>query len=280
KNVAVAEAMQSLVTDEFEAMGLIGNSRSNHAEVLGNLGRTAEARASLTRMIEVVEAYARAHPGDPRGLSSLTGAYNNAAIMGTQGLGPEEAYAWSRGLLEKAMAADEALLALEPGNAGYQWSLAETRLNLADACYGHGDYPRAAGLYRQAAAVFAHRDPLDVRARLVSAINDVGLANTLVKTGSLQEAATLFESSERALHEVREHGEDLQVDFALASIDIHRAEMYLAQARAEEARKLVGRGLAAVEKLLQALPGDVSVLALQRAGTAVRERVGTPGGGG
>ncbi|HEU4592942.1 MAG TPA: protein kinase [Steroidobacteraceae bacterium] len=275
KNVTVAEAMQSVVSDDFEAMGLIGNSRSNQAEVLGILGRTAEARASLTRMIEAVEAYARAHPQDPRRLSSLSGAYNNAAIMGANGLGKDEAYAWSSSLLEKGMAADEALLALEPENPAYQWSLAETRLNLADLYYGHGEYARALGLYRQAAAVFAVRDPLDVHARLISVINDVGLANALAKTGTVKEAESLFAASEKSLHEIREHGEDLQIDYALANIDIHRAELRLAQSRPVEARQSAERGLAQLAKVLKALPGDEGVLTLQRAGTAVISRVTT-----
>jgi non-specific serine/threonine protein kinase/serine/threonine-protein kinase len=272
KNVALADALQPIVKDEFEAMGLIGNSRSNHAEVLGTLGRMPEARASLTRMIEAVESYARAHPQDPRGLSSRTGAYNNAAVMGTNGLGQDEAFEWSRSLLEKAMAADEALLALDPGNSAYRWSLAETRLNLADACYGHGEFARAAALYRQAAAVFADRDPLDVHALFVSAVNEVGLAKALVKTGPVAEAETLFASSEKLLHAVREHGEDLQVDYALANIDIHRAGMYLAQSRPDEARQAAGRGLAQLEKLLKALPGDEGVLTLKRTGAAVMDQ--------
>jgi tetratricopeptide (TPR) repeat protein len=273
KNVALAEALQSVVSDEFEAMGLIGNCRSNHAEVLGILGRTAEARQSLQRMIEVVEAYARAHPEDPRRLSSLTGAYNNAAIMGANGLTKDEAYAWSSRLLEKGMAADEALLALEPANPAYQWSLAETRLNLADLYYGHDEYPRAAGLYRQAAAVFAVRDPLDVHAHLVSVINDVGLANTLAKTGPAKEAETLFAASEKSLHEIRRHGEDLQIDYALANIDIHRAGMYLAQSRALEARQAVERGLAQLANVLKALPADESVLTLQRTASQVMSQL-------
>jgi tetratricopeptide (TPR) repeat protein len=282
KNVALAEALQLIVKDEFEAMGLIGNSRSNHAEVLGTLGRTAEARASLARMIEAVEAYARSHPQDPRGLSSLSGAYNNAAIMGANGLGKDEAYAWSQALLEKALVADQALLALDPANAAYRWSLGETQVNLADALYGHGEYARAATLYRQAATVFADRDPLDVHAGLVSAINDVGLAKALLKMGPVGEAAALFASSEKSLQQIRAQGEDLQVDFALANIDIHRAGMYLGQSRPGEARKSAERGLAQLEKVLEAMPGDESVLALQRTGEAVIEQLSVvrqPAGG-
>jgi len=269
KNVAIAEAIQPVVSDEFEAMGLIGNSRSNHAEVLSNLGRMPEARASLLRMIEATEAYARAHPNDPRRLSSLSGAYNNAAVIGAGGLGKNEAYAWSSPLLEKGMAADAALLALEPQNPAYSWSLAETRLNLADLYYGHGDYARAVALYRQAAAVFAVRDPLDVRSQLVSAINDVGLANALAKTGAEKEAESLYASAEKSLHEVQAHGEDLQIDYTFASINIHRAEMYLARARRDEARAFAKHGLEQLAKVLKALPEDHGVVTLQQTGSAV-----------
>ena len=146
-------------------------------------------------------------------------------------------------------------------------------MNLADALYGHGEYARAAALYRQAAAAFAERDPLDVHAALVSAINDVGLAKALLKIGPVAEAEALFAASEKSLHGIREQGEDLQVDVTLANIDVHRAGMYLRQSRTEEARRSAARGLAQLEKVLKAMPGDESVLALQRIGQAVLEQL-------
>jgi tetratricopeptide (TPR) repeat protein len=274
KNVAIAEFLQPLVSDEFEAMGLIGNSRSNQAEVLSILGRMPEVRAALKRMIEAAEAYARSHPTDPRRLSSLSGAYNNAALIGAGGLSKEEAYAWSSSLLEKGMAADEALLALEPGNPAYRWSLAETRLNLADMYYSHGDYARAVALYRQAAGVFAVRDPLDIRSQLIATINEVGLANALAKTGGEQEAEDRYAAAEKSLHEVQVHGEDLQIDYSFANINIRRAEMYLARARPDEARQFAERGLVQLAKLIKALPEDQGVLTLQQVGTTVIAQLG------
>jgi serine/threonine-protein kinase len=274
KNVAIAEFLQPLVTDEFEAMGLIGNSRSNQAEVLSILGRMPDVRAALKRMIEAAEAYARSHPTDPRRLSSLSGAYNNAALIGAGGLSKEEAYAWSSSLLEKGMAADEALLALEPGNPAYRWSLAETRLNLADMYYSHGDYARAVALYRQAAGVFAVRDPLDIRSQLIATINEVGLANALAKTGGEQEAEDRYAAAEKSLHEVQVHGEDLQIDYSFANINIRRAEMYLARARPDEARQFAERGLAQLAKVIKALPEDQGVLTLQQVGTTVIAQLG------
>jgi tetratricopeptide (TPR) repeat protein len=274
KNVAIAEFLQPLVSDEFEAMGLIGNSRSNQAEVLSILGRMPDVRAALKRMIEAAEAYARSHPTDPRRLSSLSGAYNNAALIGAGGLSKEEAYAWSSSLLEKGMAADEALLALEPGNPAYRWSLAETRLNLADMYYSHGDYARAVALYRQAAGVFAVRDPLDIRSQLIATINEVGLANALAKTGGEQEAEDRYAAAEKSLHEVQVHGEDLQIDYSFANINIRRAEMYLARARPDEARQFAERGLVQLAKLIKALPEDQGVLTLQQVGTTVIAQLG------
>ena len=260
KNVALCEAMQSVLTDEFEAMGLIGNSRSNHAEVLGALGRLAEARTSLNKMISVVEEYVRDHPTDSRGLTSLTNAYNNAALFGSAGLSKPEAYAWSASLLEKGLAADEALLALKPDDAAYRWSLAGTRFNLGNLYYGNGEYARAADMHRKAAAVYATRDPRDVQAQLVSAMNNVALAASLAKIGPEKEAEAVFAASEKSLREIQSHGEDLQIDYSLANINIRRGEMYVERSRREEARVYAARGLAQLAKVLKALPGDENVI--------------------
>jgi len=113
------------------------------------------------------------------------------------------------------------------------------------------------------------RDPLDVRSQLVSAINDVGLANALAKTGAEKEAESLYASAEKSLHEVQAHGEDLQIDYTFASINIHRAEMYLARARRDEARAFAKHGLEQLAKVLKALPEDHGVVTLQQTGSAV-----------
>jgi serine/threonine protein kinase len=272
KATALAESMRPVLVDEFERMGLLGNAYSIEAEVFGALGRMTEARESLEKMILAAEEYSRAHPRDERGLSSLSAVYNNSAVIGSRGLSAEEAYARSARLLPKGMAADEALLALKPDDASYRWSLAETRLNLADLYYSHGEYARAIALNRQAAAVMAERDPHDAKAQLVTDTNDISLAKSLAKTGAFEEAETLFVSAMKSLREISARGEDLQADYQLADLDIRRGEMYLARGRRAEARVMLERGMSSARKVQQAMPDEGNLLALLADGAAALDR--------
>jgi tetratricopeptide (TPR) repeat protein len=272
KATALAESMKPVLADDFERMGLLGNAYSIEAEVLGALGRMPEARNSLDKMIIAAEEYSRAHPKDQRGFSSLSAVYNNSAVIGSRGLSPQDAYARSAILLPKGMAADEALLALKPDDASYQWSLAETRLNLADLYYSNGEYAKAIDLNRKAAAVMAIRDPRDAKAQLVSSMNDIGLAKGLAKTGAFEEAETLFVSATKSLREISARGEDLQADYQLADLDIRRGEMYLARGRRAEARVMLERGMASAKKVQQAMPDESNLLVIMADGAAALDR--------
>jgi len=272
KATALSESMKPVLTDEFERMGLLGNAYAIEAEVLGALGRMAEARESLDKMILEAEEYSRAHPKDERGLSSLSAVYNNSAVIGSRGLSPKEAYARSAILLPKGMAADEALLALKPDDANYQWSLAETRLNLADLYYGNGEYAKAIDLNRKAAVVMANRDPHDAKGQMVANMNDIGLAKGLAKTGAFDEAEALFVSAARSLREISARGEDLQTDFQLADLDIRRGEMYFARGRRAEARVMIERGMSGAKKVQQAMPDENNVRVLLADGAAALNR--------
>ncbi|HUQ09412.1 MAG TPA: serine/threonine-protein kinase [Steroidobacteraceae bacterium] len=268
KATALAESLNPVLTDEFERMALLGNAYSIEAETLGALGRMPEARNSLDKMVVVGEEYSRAHPKDERGLSALSAVYNNSAVIGSRGLSLREAYTRSAILLQKAVAADEALIALKPGDASYQWSLAQTRLNFADLYYSNGEYSRAIEQNRKAGAVMATRDPNDVQARLMATMNDVGLAKGLAKTGAFNEAEILFVGAASALREISALGADLQADYQLADVDIRRGEMYLARGRRAEARVMLERGMASAKKVQQAMPAENNVRVLIRDGAA------------
>ena len=125
---------------------------------------------------------------------------------------------------------------------------------------------------RQAAAVFAQRDPSDSRTQLNSAINDISLAKSLARSGGFAEAETLFAAAEQSLRDVSKRGEDLQADYALADLDIRRGEMYVELARHDEARRLLERGLSGVKKVLAAMPDDENVQRLLADGTAALAR--------
>ncbi|MEO8061626.1 MAG: protein kinase [Pseudomonadota bacterium] len=272
KATALSESMKPVLTDDFERMGLLGNAYSIEGEVLAALGRMPEARASLDKMAVAAEEYARTHPKDPRGFSSLSAVYNNSAVLGSRGLSRHDAYARSAILLRKGIAADEALLALKPDDANYQWSLAETRINLADLYYSNGEYARAIDLNRKATAVMASRDPNDAKAQIVSSTNDIGLAKSLAKTGEFDQADILFAGAAKSLHDISARGEDLQADYLLADLNIRRGEMYLARGRRAEARVMLERGITSGKKVQQAMPDEISLQMILADGAAALAR--------
>ena len=75
-----------------------------------------------------------------------------------------------------------------------------------------------------------------------------------------------------SLRDVSARGEDLQVDYALADLDIRRGEMYVELARKDEARRLLERGLSGVKKVLAAMPDDENVQRLLADGTLALAR--------
>jgi tetratricopeptide (TPR) repeat protein len=138
-----------------------------------------------------------------------------------------EAFARASGLLHKSLTADLALLALEPANLEYQWSVSETRFNLADALYEFGEYAQSVDMFRLAAEGNRSRsiDTNDARGQWIVASVDSGLARALAKMDGFDEATTLFAAAEQRLAVLAKNGGTLQIDFALAQVRIRRGEM-------------------------------------------------------
>ena len=193
---------------------------------------TREAMAAVHKMIAACEAFAAAHPGEAKAYSALNAAYINATTIDDNTIPRADYYQRNIALLGKAIAADEALIALEPGNLRYHWSLAETRANLAESFYNTGEYARAIELYRQAAAVTREKagDPNDANARWVNTLVHLGLASTLVKTGGFDEAGVLFANAEKSLLAMEKSADSLPVQFYLALAGIRGGERYVALA--------------------------------------------------
>ena len=232
KSVELGESLADGLDDDYGRWSQLGDSYSAQADVLSYLKRPKEAMAALDRLIAEGERYAKAHPGERKAYVGLSAAYNNSAIVFDESIPRAEFYQRGIDRLSKAMIADQALIALEPGNARYHWSLAETRFNLAEGMYLTEQYEKAIELYRKAAVVLRANggDPNDAQARWTSTINDLGLAKALIKTGSFDEAGVLLADAEKYLLAAEQSADSLRIQFGLAVVGIRGGERYIALA--------------------------------------------------
>jgi serine/threonine protein kinase len=256
-----SESLSGAFTNDGDRLTQLVDVYSALADVLGYLGRPLEAMPVLDESIALCEAYAHAHPGEKESYVALSTAYNNAALIRDERIPRADALQRSIALLRKAIAADEALIALEPDNVRRHISLAQTQHNLAEEMYVSGNYPQAIALYRQAAPVLRADDPNDVRAQWASTMAHLGLAKTLVKVGGYDEAAILFAEGEKFLLALAESGDTLRIQFGLGLIGIRRGEMYAALAGNSrlptsrqqdywrQARDSLAQGVAAIKKV-------------------------------
>ena len=267
KAAALGERLADAFTNDYERVALLGDTYAKLAEVLGYLHRTREAVAALHRFNSVCEEYARAHPGEAKSYQVLSAAYTNSTVIFDDTIPPDEFHRRSATLLGKALAADEALVALEPDNARNQASLALTRYNLADAMYMTGDYQKSVELHRLAAAVLRQQagDPNDARALWISTMNDLGLAKSLVKIGAYEEAGTLFARGAKTFQDVAVTADSLRIQYGLGVIGIRDGERYLAmaanprlsaadrQSYVRKARDSLEPGVARIKKLAESV---------------------------
>ncbi len=232
KAVALFESLADGSYEDHGGPSQLLGAYAAQAEVLGFLGRPREAMVAVDKMIAGCEAFAAAHPGEAKAYSTLNAAYISASIIDDDTIPRADFYQRNIALLGKAIAADEALIALEPGNLRYHWSLAETRANLAESFYNSGEYARAIEVYRQAAAVTREKagDPNDANARWVDTLVHLGLASTLVKTGGFDEAGVLFANAEKLLLAMEKSADSLPVQFYLGLAGIRGGERYVALA--------------------------------------------------
>ena len=75
-------------------------------------------------------------------------------------------------------------------------------------------------------------------------------------------------------------GQDLQVDYLIADLNIRRGEMYFARGRRAEARVMIERGMSSLKKVQQAAPEENSVRALMADGTAALAKTSMSSGAG
>jgi len=218
KGVALAEAHQQGVPDDFDRMKLLADAYWGKVLVTGTSGRYDECVAASAKMIAISEAYAQKHPNEARGYEALSNAYSNSGIIDDTRLSREERFARSLGLMRKALVVEEKLVAMQPDNASYAWRLAESRLNIGDTLVDKGDYAEAIEQLTLASPVLGSRaftDKNDARAQLASLMNDSSLAWAQLKVGRLAEAEKGLLASERRLAELMPRYDNLQVAFHL-----------------------------------------------------------------
>ncbi len=224
----LAETNPAGFTDDFDRMAILGNGYGTQADVLGALGRAAEARIALDKMVGACEDFARAHPGEERSYLGLSAAYSNSAVIGSTNMSMEDAFKRSEPLLRKALQADEKLVSMSNDSMKRRRSLAETRFNLADAYNNHGDYPQALALLALASPVLAERtsDADDAAAQYESAMVDTALARSLFRVGRVEEARVMFVKSVRIMDELSRRESTLAIDFTRAQAGVWLGELY------------------------------------------------------
>jgi non-specific serine/threonine protein kinase/serine/threonine-protein kinase len=232
KSVVLSEALTDVYKDDHDRLSQLGNVYSAQSEILGYLGRETEAIVALDKFVAICEAYARAHPGDVKSYTALSAAYNNATIIFDDSVTREEFYRRGLALLDKALVADAALVALQPDKARSLWSQAITRYNMANTLYLTAQYEKAIELHRLAAAVLRAKadDPNDARAQYSSTHNDLGLASALVKTGGYEEAGLLFADAEKYLLATEASADSLRIQYSLGVAGIRGGERFVALA--------------------------------------------------
>jgi tetratricopeptide (TPR) repeat protein len=242
QGVALTEAFAPKIADEAQRLTRFVNAYGTQARILGFMGLTAEALASLDKLIGVTEAYWHAHPDDERAYLAMGTAYGNAAIIddpklvGTEALN-QRAFA----LLRKRIWADEMLLKLKPNDSEYQGRLAAVRYNYGLHLSYSGKFEEALGWYAQAlpsGEKAAAQDPDDVRAQYTLALYKTRIAHALYKTGKIEKARMLFLECGRILAEVFKRDNSLRTQYALGVNEVRLGELYAHLAEASRA----GRG--------------------------------------
>ncbi|MEJ0039027.1 MAG: serine/threonine-protein kinase [Gammaproteobacteria bacterium] len=270
KTLALAEAMQDGVADEFERTKLLADAYWLEGAVAGSLGRPADGMKAVDRMVAVVEAYARAHPGDSRAYRALSSAYGNASILEDPRMSMADMLTRGVALSRKGLAVDEKLIALHPGEARYAWSAAESRYNLGDKLSGQGAFGEAVEQFQLAAPVLAARatDNSDMHARLISMMNESGRAWALFNVGRVAEAENAFLVAEKTLANLATQYDSLQVAFMLGQTRTRLGALYVGSAGRTElapdaqleywrkARDVLAQGTASLRKISAAIPLD------------------------
>jgi eukaryotic-like serine/threonine-protein kinase len=232
RGIQLCESSRKGFESEALHVATLGDSYAIKAQITSNLGRYAEAMASVDKLIRISEEFTRANPENEMGLRGLAKAYINAAITDNPNESGKERLARGEPLFRKAMAVQERLVALDPARFIFQWNLAETQFNLGDALYDGRQYAAALDLFRKASVTFSKYDPNDARGELINSMNEVNLAKSLVKTRHFTDAETVLTRVEPVLLKSFKEGRTVQNEYFLGVVGLQRGLIALERAKA------------------------------------------------
>jgi eukaryotic-like serine/threonine-protein kinase len=232
RGLALAEAHQEGVADEFERTRLLVDALWGRVVFTGTTGKNAECMAAIEKMIATAEAYAGAHPGEARAYETLSNAYSNAGIIDDPRVPKKEMLARNIALMRKALEVEEKLVAMHPDDASYKWRVAESRFNLGDTLVDQGELEAAIEQLSLASPVLAARatDKADVRAQLASLMNDSTLAWTQFNAGRVEQAEKALLEAERAFVDLASRYDNLQVTFYVGQTHMRLGALYIGRA--------------------------------------------------
>lgn len=228
QGVTLTEAFAPAIADEAERMIRLRTAYVVQARVLGFMGLSIEAMRSYDKMIAVSEEYWHAHPDDERAFVALTTTYNSAALADDPRLAESANYERILELLRKSRWAIEKLLTFKPDSVEYQVRLSGAHLNTGNVLYARGQYAQALRLYQLALPVVvrAARDMDDVNAQYARGLFETKLAQTLIKTGRIEEARALLVSAGKILGTVLERDGSLRTEYAVGLNAVRLGELY------------------------------------------------------
>ena len=282
RTLQLAEVTQDGVADAFDRSKLLADAYWLDGVVKSAQLKLDEGMVSINKMIAVVEAYARTHPDDVRAYRALSSAYGNAASIEDTRLSLNDMLARITAFSRKSLEADLKLMSLAPNDPDNSRRVAESRFNLGDKLAFQGAFAESVELLQLSGPVLAARtaDKTDMRARLVSAMNESGLAWSLFHVGRVAEAEQAFQSAVQTLTDVSTQYDSLQVTFMLAQTRCRMGAMWVARAdRADlgaaaqldywrKAREVLKLGKEGLEKIDEAIPLDGTGKATFDAGIA------------
>ena len=272
KTLSLIEVVQDGIVGEYERAKQVGEAYWLKGVVAATVGEVSEGMAAVDKMVATIEAYARSHPDDDRSYLALSAAYGNAGSIEDTRLSKAEMVARGVGLLRKALAADQKMVALHPTEAKYAASLAESRFNVADKLAFQGAFTEALEQLELAAPVFAARatDNSDMRAQLAKQMLASGIAWSKFNLGRVAEAEKMLLGAESASAALAVRYDSLQVSYTVGLTRVRLGALYVARANSAElaattqldhwqkAREMLTRGIADLKKVNAAIPMDVT----------------------
>jgi non-specific serine/threonine protein kinase/serine/threonine-protein kinase len=218
---------------DTKAQRRLASAYDFHALHLVWAGEAEAAIASAYKAISMLEGLHRAAPDDLDIESGLSAAYNNGSVAlearGIQAATIDEALA----LQAKSLALEQHGLSVAPEHALAFWrAIGAARMNMGIELYERGDYAGALTKYQAALDALATtvQDTHNFQAWLDEARLTEHRARALFSLGHIEEAAALFAQAVAVLRELVAQGDNLEVQYNLATSEMGMGRIEMRQA--------------------------------------------------